>query len=407
MSAVDLPRRPEWDRIQRAALAAGIVGLGLCVLGGVAGHLLTGESEGGLLGWLFDRAQFFRSYLVAYLFVLGIGLGSWVILMVHHLTGGDWGWALRGVLQAGTRTIPLLVLLFLPLLLGLHDLYPWARWTEEQIRESKTFQSKSLYLNQPFFLARAFVYLATWVVLSVLLLRSSAGLPRSPTEPEPRRLRLLISPGLLAYGLTITFASIDWVMSIEPLWYSTIYGPLFATGQALSGMAFAIAALVWLAPPAEFSAVITRKHLRDLGNLMLAFILLWAYMSFSQFLLIWSGNLPEEIVWYKRRLQGGWEFVGVLLILLHFVLPFLLLLSRDVKHNPRTLATVAALLLGIHLVDLYWVVVPGFFPFQSFRLHWMDIAAVVGVGGIWLAFFLRELRQPLLPEPVNTEGHHG
>jgi len=195
-------------------------------------------------------------------------------------------------------------------------------------------------------------------------------------------------------------------MSIEPLWYSTIYGPLFATGQALSGMAFAIAALVWLAPPAEFSAVITRKHLRDLGNLMLAFILLWAYMSFSQFLLIWSGNLPEEIIWYKRRLQGGWQLVGVLLILLHFVLPFLLLLSRDVKHNPRTLATVAVLLLGVHLVDLYWVVVPGFFPFQDFRLHWMDIAAVVGLGGIWLAFFLRELRQPLLPEPALTEGHH-
>src|SRR5262249_46470171 len=230
-----------------------------------------------------------------------------------------------GVLRAGTRTIPLLVLLFLPLLLGLRDLYPWMRWTQEDLEKSHTLQFKTLYLNAPFFLERAFVYLAAWVAFSIVLLRWSAGLPHSPAEPEPRRLRMLSSPGLLAYGLTITFASIDWVMSIEPLWYSTIYGPLFATGQALSGMGFAIAAVVWLAPPAEFSAVITRKHLRDLGNLMLAFVLLWTYMSFAQFLLIWSGNLPEEVIWYKRRLQGGWQFLGVLLILLHFVLPFLML----------------------------------------------------------------------------------
>jgi hypothetical protein len=396
MTSADLPPRPGWDHIQRKALLAGVVGLGVCGLGG-----------------LFDRAPFFRSYLVAYLFLLGLGLGSWVILMVHHLTGGEWGWALRGVLKAGTRTIPLLVLLFLPLLPGLRDLYPWLRWEPDEIQESPTLQFKTLYLNAPFFLVRAFVYLAAWGGFSVMLLRWSADLAHGPAELEPRRLRMLSAPGLLAYGLTITFASIDWVMSLEPLWYSTIYGPLFATGQALSGMAFAIAMVVWLAPPAEFSAVITKKQLRDLGNLLMAFILLWTYMSFAQFLLIWSGNLPEEVIWYKRRLQGGWEFLGVLLILLHFVLPFMLLLSRDVKHSPRTLAAVAVLLLGIHLVDLYWVVMPGALPRAEgdppLQLHWMDPAALVGLGGIWLAFFLRELRrEPLLPEPQLTEGHpHG
>ena len=382
-------------RFGRTALVVGVVALAVSILAGLA-----------------RPDQFFRSYLLAFVFWSGLSLGSLAVLMLQYLTGGAWGIAIRRILEAGTRVLPLIVVAFLPIVFGMHRLYEWTH--ADVVANDRVLQEKALYLNVPFFLVRAAISFAAWLLIAYFLNKWSREQDASDDHRViDRKLQLVSGGGLVVYALTVTFMSIDWVMSLEPLWYSTIYGALFATGQALSGMAFAIAALVWLAPREEFSAVITRKHLRDLGNLMLAFILLWAYMAFAQFLLIWSGNLPEETIWYMRRLQGGWEFFPVLLILLHFVLPFLMLLSRDVKHNPRELATVAALILGIHLVDLYWVVVPGALPRLEgdppLQLHWMDPAAVVGLGGIWLVFFLRELRRrPLLPEAALMEGpHHG
>ena len=333
-----------------------------------------------------------------------------VILMIHHLTGGQWGWALRGVATAAARTLPWLALLFLPLVLGLHDLYPWANWPADQIAGSQILSQKALYLNVPFFLVRAGAYFALWLVFGLLVLRWQERVPDLADSPEARRLRTLCGPGLVAYGLGATFAAFDWVMSLEPFWYSTIFGAMFATGQVLSAFAFAIAALLFLARPEELEGVITHKHLRDLGSLLLAFVMLWAYLNFSQYLLIYSGNLPEETRWYRHRLVGGWDFVALLLVLLHFVLPFLLLLSRDVKQRPRALASVAALLLVMRLVDRYWMIVPAFAPWKGLRLHWMDVAALVGVGGVWAALFLRELRRrPLLPAPVpgGEANHHG
>ncbi len=411
MSDANQLERPPLSQWQRQALIAGLLGLGLCALGGVLGSAVSSSSSEDSTGgarWLFNRAQFFRSYLVAYVFWLGVVLGSAMILMMHHLTGGDWGRLIRRILEAATRTMPLLAVFFLPLLLGLKDLYPWARWSAEEVANSTLLQQKHLYLNVPFFLVRAAIYLAVWLGIAFLLNRWSVAQERDADPRWPRRFRALSAVGLILFGLTITFASIDWIMSIEPLWYSTIYGMMVGTGMLLSGFAFAIAVVVFLAPYSPFAYVIQPGFLRDLGSLLLAFVMLWAYMAFSQFLLIWAGDLPEEIPWYLKRLEGGWQAVGLALIVFHFFLPFALLLSRNIKQTTRTLGTVVGIVLVMRYVDLFWMITPAFYPYQGFRIHWMDVAAVIGIGGIWLALFLWELGRRSLVfglSPVTPEAN--
>jgi hypothetical protein len=321
----------EWDRLQRGALTAGVAGLLLCLIG----------------AW-FSPSHFFRSYLVAFNFWLGIALGCLVILMLQHLTGGAWGILLRRVLESGARTLLLLAVLYLPLLAGLHLLYDWT----EDIGSETEF--KQVFLSIPFFLARAVAYFAVWLAVSYFLNRWSAQQDKAACPDLPRRFRLLSAPGLVLYGLTITFASIDWVMSLEPHWFSTIYPVLFAVGQALQGMAFTVVVLILLATRPPLSGVIQSAHRRDLGNLLLMFVMFWAYLSFSQFLLIWAENLPDEIPWYLRRTRDGWQWVAVLLILFQFGLPFLLLLFREIKENPRGLAAVAVLVLVMRFLDVFW-----------------------------------------------------
>jgi hypothetical protein len=366
------------DRIQRGALAAGAAALVACALGAIA-----------------DPQRFFEAYLVGYLFWTGIALGCAALLMLHHLVGGGWGMAIRRLLESGTRTLPLAALLVLPVLAGLGRLYVWAR--PEAVAGDALLQHKQPYLNVPFFVARTAFYFAVWLALAWLLNRWSAEEDRTGSPAVRGRLQKLSGPGLVLYGLTVTFASVDWVMSLEPHWYSTIYGVVFMVGQALATLAFAIAALLVVGARPPLAEFLTVQNFHDLGNLTLAFVMLWAYVAFSQFLIIWSGNLPEEIPWYMARMRGGWGVVAAGLILFHFVLPFLLLLARENKRRLRTLGTLAAAMLALRLVDLYWIVAPAFRQ-QGLALHWMDLAAPVGVGGLWVAAFVWQLkRRPLLP----------
>ncbi len=389
---------PEWDRVQRVALltAAG---------GAVAFVLIAGVLY--LVGALpMPVRQLFLSYLVGYCFWLSVALGCLVILMLQHLTGGAWGIVLRRVLESGTRTLAILALLFLPFFGGLFALY---EWTDPAIvQHNATLQHKAIYLNVPFFIARAVGYFVLWLVLTYLLNRWSKeqdeGYPG-----ESRRFRLLSAPGLVIYGFTVTFASIDWIMSLEPHWYSTIYPVLFATGQVLTGLAFAIAVLILLATQPPLDAVVSRRHLRDLGSLLLAFVMFWAYMSISQFLLIWIGNLPEEIPWYLRRVRGGWQVLAILLIVCHFALPFLLLLSRSIKENARRLALVAIFLLVMRFLDLFWWIEPAYPHPHEYGFWLLDIASVAAVGGLFVWWFVRQLRRrPLLPvcDPYLQEAIH-
>lgn len=369
---------PQLGRIRRPSLAIGISALALSTAGA-----------------FFSPAQFFRSYLVGYMFWIGIALGCLGIAMLHHLTGGKWGLVIRRPLDSGAKTLWLMAPFFVPLVFGLRELYTWAR--PDEVARSGLLLHKRPYLNVPFFLARATVYFAAWIAMAHFLSKWSRALDRQPGRWLERRLRLLSGPGLVLYGLTVTFASVDWVMSLQPEWFSTIFGLLLIGGQALSAMAFAIIAIVLLAREEPMSRIISPKHLHDLGTLLLAFVMLWAYLSFSQLLIIWSGNLPEEAVWYVYRLHGGWRWIAVSLLILYFFLPFLLLLSRFVKRSAALLLGVAVGVIAMRFVDLFWLIVPAFHG-EAFHFHWLDLAALIGLGGIWLAFFAWQLeREPLVP----------
>ena len=373
MNSTSYMAGPGVGRLQRRALVVGLAALALCIIGA-----------------FISPAQFFRSYLLGYLFWAGVTLGCLAILMLQHLSGGAWGMVIRRMLESGSRTLPLMALLFVPLIPGIRQLYAWAR-------PDNAIPHLAAYLNVPFFLFRAVLYFGVWLSIAYFLNRWSREQDRTGNLRLARRLQMLSGPGLVLYGLTATFAAIDWVMSLEPHWSSSIFGILVIGGQVLSAMAFIIAVTVLLAQHEPLSGVLLPGHFHDLGKLLLAFVMLWAYFAFSQLLIVWSGNLPEEIPWYLHRLHGGWGWVGVLLILFHFALPFVLLLSRDLKRNARALALLAVAVIFMRLVDLFWLTAPEFWP-GRFHLHWTDIAAPVGIGGVWLAVFAWQLRGwPLLP----------
>lgn len=347
-----------------------------------------------LVGAVIDPAQFFRSYLVGYVLWLGISLGCLAIAMLQHLTGGAWGIMIRRILEAAGRTLPLMTVLFLPLLAGLGHLYAWS--DPEVVARDPILLQKSLYLNVPFFVVRAAIMFAIWNVLALLLVRWSRAQDHDPDLVFTRRLRLLNGPSLGIYCLTASFASFDWLMSLEPHWFSTIYGIHFVGGQALSAFAFAVIVAHRLSRQPPMSELYASRHFNDYGNLILAFVMLWAYFTVSQFLIIWSGNLPEEIHWYEQRLHGGWGAVGLVLAFVHFGLPFVLLLSRRIKQSGGALAGLGGLLLVMRWLDLLWQVGPAFR--HGFPIHWLDVVAPVAVGGFWIALFLHGLRrQPLLP----------
>jgi hypothetical protein len=369
------------DRLQKGALAAAVVGVVAC-----AG-----------LG-LMSPAQFFRSYLVAYLFWSNVAVGCLSLALIHNLTGGFWGQVVRRLLEAGTRTLILLPVLFVPVGLGLGVLYPWAR---PEAASDALLQHKALYLNVPFFLGRAVFYFAVWIGLAFFVNRWSLQLDAGPNLKLERKLRGIGGGGLVLMGLTITFASVDWAMSLDPHWFSTIYGVLFMIGQALAALTFCIILMAFLIEEKPFAGVVEPSHVHDLGKLMLAFTMLWAYMHLSQFLITWSGNLPEEIPFYLRRSQGGWQYLAQIIVLFHFALPFLMLLSRDLKRNVNTLAMIAGLVFVLRFADLYWLIAPdlaGHEQAAHLGMRLLDVAALLAVGGIWLGFFAWQLKdRPLLP----------
>jgi hypothetical protein len=388
---MDVETQNRITNFQKLALALGAGALALCIAGG-----------------FFDKVQFFRSYLFAFIFWLGVSLGSVALLMLHHMVGGGWGHPIRRLLESGSRTIGIVAALALPLLLGLRHLYAWA--DPAQVQSSEMLHHKAFYLNVPFFLARTVVFFAAWISLAHVLGKWSLDQDRTGEAAFSSRLQSVSGPGIVVYVLTVTFASIDWVMSLEPAWASTVYGMIFVVTQLLSAMSLAIIACLLFRNAKPISDWLTPTALNDLGNLLLTFTMLWAYLSFSQFLIMWSGNLPEEIVWYKARATGNWAWVAVALIVFHFAVPFMLLLSRFVKRRIRMLASVAVMLVFMSLIDLFWLMTPAYNR-SGPSFQWMDWLAVVGVGGIWLWSFFGQLkRHPLMPlnDPRLAEGpgHH-
>ncbi|HEV3218024.1 MAG TPA: hypothetical protein VGZ27_20020 [Vicinamibacterales bacterium] len=364
---------PELARYQRQLLAGGGVGL-----------LIS------LVEFLFKPTQFYQSYLMGYMFCLSVTLGCLALGMVHQLSGGAWGIVIRRPIGAASRLLPLMTLLFLPVVVGMNNLYPWTH--AAVVARDELLQAKRAYLNVPFFLLRAAIYFAVWNATSHWLNRWAAEQDRTGDPEIARKMQKVSAAGLVLYGLSVTFASFDWLMSLEPDWYSTIYGVLVMGGQGLSAMAFLIGVLVWLSRRPPLDRIIVKAHFHDLGNLMLAFVMLWAYFGFSQYLIIWAGNLPQEISWYAHRLQTGWRFVGITLILFHFVVPFVLLLSRTMKREADLILKVAIGILFVRLVDLFWLIAPEFHT-GGLAVSWLDIVLPVSLGAVWLGFFISQLRR--------------
>jgi hypothetical protein len=369
---------PELATRQRQLLIAGAAGLAVSIV-----------------GLLVDATQFLQSYLMAYMFVLGIALGSLALGMVHQLSGGAWGVVIRRPIGAATRTLPVLTLLFLPILLGVHQLYEWT--DAALVARDEALQHKHLYLNVPFFAVRAAIYFAVWNALVYFLNAWSLEQDETADPRLARRMQVLSAAGLVAYGVTITFASFDWLMSLDPHWYSTIYGVLILGGQGLSAMAFLIAVLVWLGRRPPLDRIVVPAHFHDLGNLLLAFVMLWAYFAFSQYLIIWAGNLPLEIGWYIHRSFTSWRAVAVALIVFHFAVPFVLLLSRAVKRDPSLIVKVAIGILIVRVVDLFWLIAPEFHQ-TGISVSWLDILLPLSLGSLWLGCFIWQLRgRAILP----------
>jgi hypothetical protein len=358
------------------------------LLAGIAGVLAVAA------GALLDREQLLRSYLYAYLFWTGMGIGCLAILMLHHTVGGKWGMMIRRMCEAGARTLPFMIVLLIPILLSIPTLYEWAR---PEAAHDAVIQSKAAYLNVPGFVARTIFYFIVWTFYGYKLSGLSAQQDSTGDEGLMGRMRAISAPGLVVFTFVTTFAFIDWIMSLEPHWFSTIYGVMFLIGQALESFAFMIALVIILGQRPPLRDYLTKQHLHDLGNMMFAFMVLWAYLSFSQFLITWAGNLPDEIPWYLRRLKHGWGWVALALVIFHFATPFALLLMRGVKRNARRLLRVCALMLVVRIVDVYWIVEPAFYG-QQIRIHWTDFATPVAIGGLWLAMFFWQLKsRPLVP----------
>lgn len=386
---------PNMNDYQKRALIVGIVFLVILIA-----------------GVFFNPRQFFQAYLIGWTFWTGISVGSLALLMLQHLTGGGWGLVIRRSLEAATRALPLQAVLFIPVIIGAHSIYH--EWTDhEELAKHPVVQFKTPYLNLPFFTVRAVIIFGIWIALAYFLNKWSLAQDRTADNRYTKNMRVLSGPGMVALIFSVTFASIDWYMSIEPEWFSTIYGFIFVAAWTLSALAFVIAVMARLAREEPMKRIVAPLHFHDLGKLLLALVMLWAYFAFSQYLIIWSGNLPEEITWYIRRMHGGWGAVIVTIGILHFAAPFLFLLSRGIKRNPGKLVLIAVLILVMRFVDLLWMLVPAF---EHRMWILMDVAALIGFGGLWLAFFTWQLgKRSLIPindpqfestlEQMHVGGH--
>lgn len=385
---------PAVDRLQAGGLAAGAVGLLVCAI-----------------GLFVAPEQLVRSWLLGVVFWVGISAGCLALLMIHHLTSGRWGVVVRRIFEASASVLPLLGLLLVPVLFNLDELYLWTQ--EAVVAADPVLQNKVPYLNEPFFVARVTGYFVVWTAIT-LWLRALSDRQDHAADPRlSKRMQAVSAPGIVVWAFVTTFFYFDLLMSLEPHWFSTIYGVYFFGGSGLSAMAFLILVAVFLARRGPMDRVLATRHFHDWGKLTLAFVLLWAYFAFSQFLIIWSGNLPEEIEWYLHRTNHGWQYVGLTLALLHFALPFALLLSSDLKKKPRRLAALAVFILLMRWVDHVWQIEPVFHP-HGLYVHWLDVAAPIAVGGLWLATFAWLLkRRPIVPindpwlaESVGEGAHH-
>ena len=364
-------------RWRQVALVVGVCAMIVCSLAAV---------------WL--PTAFLRAYLAAYMLFLGLGLGSMVLLMIYHLTGGSWGFVLRRIFEAGMRTLPLLAVFFVPIALGLKHLYPWAQ--PALVAASPKLQYQQFYLAPKWFLLRAVLYFVLWLTMAAVL--GAWSRKQDATGDSRLAWKSMKFSGIAAviYGISIHFAGVDWVMSLQPVFHSTIFGPLVAIGQLLSAFSLAVIVLAILELRPPLAEVVSFNVRNDLGSLLFTLLVLWAYLAWFQYMLIWIANMRVDVIWQVPRTAGGWLWVTWAIVVFHFVVPFFFLLSRAVKRHAGHLAKVAGLILGMQLVFDYYLVLPNFADGQILD-HWLDFVTPLAIGGIWLAYYLWQLeRRPLV-----------
>lgn len=348
-------------------------------IAGIAG--IAGLVASALLGWGHGQ-EFFSSYLVSFLFWLSLALGALIFVLIQFATRAGWSVVVRRLAEHAMGTLPLFALLFIPLAFGVHDLFHWSH--ADAVAQDPLLQHKAPYLNSGFFYLRAAVYLVAWAAMGWWFRKQSLAQDESKDPAVTRRLQSVSAPAILVYALTVTFASFDWIMSLDPHWYSTVFGVYFFAGCFLGIHALLALLCLGLQKRRLLPGVVTFEHYHDLGKMLFAFVVFWAYIAFSQFMLIWYGNIPEETVWYAHRLHEGWYGVTVALAVGHFVLPFFVLLLRDVKRRRLSLSLAALWLLAVHYLDLFWLVMPNF-QHDGPHLGLLDVATFVGIGGLFLA----------------------
>jgi hypothetical protein len=372
--------RPVFHKYQVRSFILGVIGLGAMAAG-----LVYTPSTG----------NFYSSYLFGYAFWVGLSLGCLALLMLHHLVSGAWGFVIQRIVEAGARTLPLMAVLFIPVVFGMKELYPWTH--PATVGQSHELQAKSGYLSANFFVIRTVVYFGFWITASFVLSTWSRRQDKTGTGTLTARMKTFSGPGMVAFVLTGSFAAFDWMMSLEPGWYSTIYGAMVIVGNVLAALCFAVVLIRFFSLRKPLVGILTTRHYHHLGNMIMAFTILWAYLAFSQFLIIWAGNLPEENSWYLGRLGGGWGTIALLLIVGHFAVPLVLLLLRRNKRSIRRLAVVASMILVMRVIDVFWLVKPAF-PADGFSVSALDVLAPLGIGGFWVGYFILQLKtESLVP----------
>ena len=373
-------------------LALGIGGIGTVIL--LAIYLLFPDQKETVL----------RAWLLGFMFSCGLAAGGLGILILQYLTGGAWGVVIRRVVEACSRTLYYVIpILFIPIAIGVPHLYEWSHLHGKDA----VIDYRGWYLTWGGFVARAIVYFVLWGVMQYLLNKWSANQDQSADYEESARwlgrATAFCGPTMVIFVLVVSFATIDWTMTLDPHWFSTIWGFLYVAGWALSCFSFAVVILAFLSDKAPMNRILGKRHFHDIGKLMLALVMVWAYFNFSQFLIIWSGNLPEETVWFLSRMKNGWGWIGLILILFHFAVPYLILLSRDIKRDARWLALVAIFILVMRIIDVFYHIAPSPSTTGAHELHFnafwvLYLVGPLAVGGIWLSFFFRELaKRPLVP----------
>jgi len=366
-------------RFEKIALYLGIIGLVLSAIGA-----------------FIDSRQFFHSYLVAFVFWVTIGAGGLFLTMMHYLVNAKWTVVLRRFAEAAAWTLPFMAVFFLPVLLGMHDLYHWSH--KDAVAADHLLQWKQPFLNMPFFIIRFVIYFGAWFILARLLNKYSLMQDEAHTADLLKKIRRVSAPGMILFALTFTFASFDWLMSLDAHWYSTIFGVYIYSGAVVGFLTFLTMLVIYFRKKNILTNEITVEHYHDLGKLTFAFVVFWGYMAFSQYFLIWYANIPEETIWFRHRWVGSWKTVSLLLVFGHFVIPFFILITRSVKRRLTFLKVMMGWIFIMHYVDLYWVVMPSLHH-HGVHISWLDFTAMFGIGGIfcWL-FFRRLAAHPLIPQ---------